>query len=148
MGQQLGLWRDSLRLEGVCPDLMTALVSLCSSLHNAAHAGNNFWMHLIPQACLIVFLSLKAVPSTASLPWWSFPYKPGRAFIFLSPPQALLPSGGAGRLEVRAGVQGWILLCCGEEEQNWDTRVKQRSQRHCCWQHMTAPCMWQPFSWQ
>lgn len=77
-------------------------------------------------------LSLKSLAPTASLVCCSFPGKSRGAMSSSFLPQPCSPPvQPPGWRE--AGVQGWVLLCCGEEK-SWDVGIKQRPQLCCCWQ--------------
>lgn len=107
----LGLLRDSLGYEEIAWDLklsaqiwrppwylcahpciMQPMLEITSVWTDAAHLPSLPPCLPLPEGSTLY----------CSLPWWSFHHKPGRAFIFLPPPQALLLSGAAARLGCRA----------------------------------------------
>lgn len=84
-----------------------------------------YFLH--PASSMTVVLSLKTLALTACLAWCSFPGKSGGAVSSSSLPKPCSPLvQPLGWRE--AGAQGWVLLCCGEEEQSWDVGIRQRPQ--------------------
>lgn len=85
--------------------------------------------------------SLKALVPTASLAWHGFLLEVRKSHVFLHHPSSQSCSPPVQLLGWReAGVQGWVLLRCGEEEQSWDVSMKQRPQLCCCWQGCPHAC--------